>query len=153
MRLLRATKERLVFHLTKREKHLLLIVLELYPCVPPAHARLTKSSKIPGGESSQRLLDEALAEHRAENKKQLDALLAAPRRFRDTAGGCEFSLAVGDFEWLLQILNDIRVGSWVRLGAPEEKIEVLTEQNVPDLWAMELAGAFQMQLLGAMEGA
>ena len=116
MRLVRTTKTRLFFHLGHWEAHLLLEVLNLYPCLPPAHQKLSKAGRLPESDANQRLLDEALAEQRAENRKQLQALLADPRRFQQTAAGCRLSLSRAETEWLLQVLNDIRVGSWVRLG-------------------------------------
>jgi hypothetical protein len=66
------------------EKLLLLEVLKLYPRIPPAHQRLTKSADLPNLAADQRLLDEALAEQRAKNRKQLDGLLANPQRFAET---------------------------------------------------------------------
>jgi hypothetical protein len=147
MKLIQTTGDRLVFHLEKREKHLLVEVLKLYPRIPPAHQPLSKAGALPDQEASQRLLDEALAEQRQENRRQLETLLASPYRFRETKAGCHLSLSASDLEWLLQILNDIRVGSWVRLGSPEKKIEQLNERTAPDLWAMELAGFFQMEFL------
>jgi hypothetical protein len=151
VKLLQTVGDKRVFHLGKREKQLLLEVLKLYPRVPPAHQPLTKAGKLPDQEASQRLLDEALAEQRQENKKQLDALLAAPYRFRETQAGCHLSLSASDLEWLLRVLNDIRIGSWVRLGSPENKIKELNENTAADLWAMELAGHFQMELLEAVK--
>ena len=151
MRLIQTCGDLSVFHLEKREKHLLIEVLKLYPRLPPAHQRLSKAGSVPDPEASQHLLDEALAEQRQENKKQLEALLAAPYRFRETQAGCHLSLSSSELEWLLQILNDIRVGSWVRLGSPEKKIQELNEQTAADIWAMELAGFFQMELLGAID--
>jgi hypothetical protein len=148
--LIQTSGGRLVFHLEKREKQLLIEVLKLYPRIPPAHQPLSKSRCVPDPDASQTLLDEALAEQRQENKKQLEALLAAPYRFRETQAGCHLSLSASELEWILQILNDIRVGSWVRLGSPEKKIKELNERTAPDIWAMELAGSFQMQLLEAV---
>ena len=57
-------------------------------------------------------------------------------RFTWRKTGCRLSLSQADLEWLLQILNDIRVGSWVILGSPEEKLEVnlLNERNAPLLF-------------------
>lgn len=154
MNLIQATKDKFVFQLGRREKTLLLEVLKFYPRIPSAHQPLSKSAKLPQPESSQRLLDEALAEQRAENKKQLRAFLADPQRLAETETGCRLSLSHADLEWLLQILNDIRVGSWVILGSPEEKLEssLLNETTAPDFWAMEMSGHFQMHLLDAMEG-
>ncbi len=148
------TATRFVFHLGKRDKHFFVELLKRYPCMPPAHQRLSKSPPPSEEQSDQHLLDEALAEQRAENRKQLDSLLADQNRFKETESGCRLSLTPGDVEWLLQVLNDIRVGSWVRLGSPEPKLELATLNNLtaPDFWAMELAGYFQMHLLEALGG-
>lgn len=153
MKLVRSSKNSLTFELGHREKELLLQVLRLYPRIPPTAHRLSKRSALPEPEANQRLLEEALAEQRADNQKQLQALLKEPRRFTSTPTGSRLTLSATDLEWFLQVLNDIRVGSWLSLGAPEDRIPPLTEQNAPDLWAMELAGAFQMQFLNAVEGA
>jgi hypothetical protein len=63
-------------------------------------------------------------------------------------------LTPGQMEWLLQVLNDVRVGTWVNLGRPDaeskEKLEP-TEENLRGLAMMELCGFFQMTLLEAME--
>ena len=152
MKLIQATKNRLVFQLGQREKRLLLQVLKLYPRVPSAHQRLSKSGRLPEPEANQRLLDEALAEQRAENKKQLQALMVDQRRFQETETGCRLSLSRAEVEWVLQVLNDIRVGSWVRLGSPEQKAADLNEKTVPDFAAMETAGYFEAQFLEALRG-
>jgi hypothetical protein len=150
MKLVRSTKTRLLFHLGRRETRLLLQILKLYPRVPPAHHQLTRSPSLPDHEANQHLLDEALAEQRAENRQQLLALLADPRRFVRIETGSRLSLPCGEVEWLLQVLNDIRIGSWVHLGAPEEKLPELNDSNAPDFLAMEMAGYFQMHLLEAL---
>jgi hypothetical protein len=154
MKLIRTQREKHVFHLGKREKQLLLALLDRYPLIPPAHQRLSKSAPADENETDQRLLDEALTEHRQENKRQLRALLEDGRRFHDTKTGCRVALSATDLEWLLQVLNDIRVGSWIRLGSPEKDLQdfELNETTAPHAWAMELAGYFQMNLLAALEG-
>ena len=152
MKLIQATKTKLGFLLGHREKRSLPQILHLYPCVPSAHHVLSKSGRLPDAEANQRLLDEALAEQRAENKKQVQALLADPRRFEPTQTGAHLSLARAEVEWLFQVLNDVRVGSWVRLGSPEGKPREVTIATAPHFVAMEMAGYFQMQLLEALEG-
>jgi hypothetical protein len=150
VKLARTTKNKLLFRLGRREKDLLLAVLKLYPCIPSAYQPLTKSASLE--DSAQQLLDEALAEHRAENKKLLRALLADPKKLVETKSGWRLSLSPTDFEWLLQILNDIRVGNWAILGSPEECLAPLNTATLPHLWAMQTAGAFQMEMLEALEG-
>ena len=152
MKLVRATKGRLVFHLGPREKRSLLQLLKLYPCVPPAHHVLSRTGRVPDQAANQRLLDEALAERRAENKKELQALLADPRRFEQTETGARLSLSPAEVEWVLQVLNDIRVGNWVILGSPEQKPAELTSANARYFLAMEMAGYFQVPLLEALAG-
>ena len=152
MKLIQATQRRLVFQLGQREQRLLRQVLKLYPRVPSAHQKLSQSSRLPDPEANQRLLDEALAEQRAENKKQLQALLADPRRFKPTETGTRLSLSPAEVEWVLQVLNDVRVGSWILLGSPDEKRMELNERTAPDLAAMETAGYFEAQLLEALRG-
>jgi hypothetical protein len=152
MKLLRSARGRLVFHLSRRERPLLLAVLERYPCIPPAHHRLSRKAPTADADANQQLLEEALAEHRAERLQQLRALLADPKRWRELPTGAELTLSGGDLEWLLQVLNDVRVGSWVLLGSPERPVEVVNEETTPYLWAMEVAGFFQMQLLHAQQG-
>ena len=145
------TGDKFIFLAGAREKSLLLGLLKLYPRIPAAH-RLKRAQQLP--DSSQKLLDEALAEQRTENKKQIEAFLAEPARFEQTAAGWRFSLSRAEVEWLLQILNDIRVGSWINLGSPDEKrgMRLLNKETAPDFWAMEMAGALQMQMLEALKG-
>ena len=152
MKLIRTTKTRLLFHLGHWEAHLLLEVLNLYPCLPPAHHKLSKQPGVPEPEANQQLLDEALAEHRAENQKHLHALLADRRRFAPTEKGGRLSLPPAEVEWVLQVLNDIRVGSWVLLGSPEAIPAKLNAKSAPHFRAMEIAGYFEAQLLEALNG-
>ena len=153
MKLIRGTKNELVFQFGGEEKELLLALLELYPCLPPAHQRLSKAAPPPDQEASQELLDQALAEQRAQNQRQLQALLSEPQRWRKADSNWRLTLAPGDIEWLLQVLNDIRVGSWILLGSPEKRLMRFNAQTIRNLWAMETAGLFQIGFLQAIEGA
>jgi hypothetical protein len=143
-----------VLHFGRRERRMLTDLLKLYPCIPPAHHRLSKAQNLPDHESNQRLLDEALAEQRAENRKELSNLLTNPRRIKQIETGYRLSLSPAEVEWLLQILNDIRVGSWVLLGSPEPKMELamLNQKTAPHFWAMQLAGDYEAQLIEALDG-
>lgn len=153
MKVIRVTKGNLTFQVSKREKLLLFQVLRLYPRIPPGTNRLSKSGKLPEADANQRLLEETLAEQRAENRKIVQAFLTDPRRFVDSESGSRLSLSPSELEWILQILNDIRVGSWIILGSPEQGMEfkLLNETNAADFWAMEMAGQFQMRFLEAVE--
>lgn len=151
MKLLRVENDRYVFHLNKQEKFLLTVILRLYPVLPPAHQSLSKNAAVE--KANQRLLDEALAEQRNENKKLVEALLADKTRFQVSEDSARMILSAGDVEWLLQVLNDVRVGNWVLLGSPENELPQLDPKDpkAPRAGAMELAAYFQMALLAAID--
>jgi len=147
------SKDKVVVQLGAREKGLLWEVLQRYPCLPDAYQELSKSTGRAEADANQKLLNDALAEHRGENKAQLQSFLADMMHVEDQESGCRMTLSEAELERLLQLLNDIRVGSWVQLGAPEQKAEPpLDNRTAPHFWAMEISGYFQMRLLEALAG-
>ena len=150
MNLLPAGRGKFLLGLGEGEKSLLTGILRLYPRVTSAQILHGRSDKPPESKETQELLEEALASQRAENKKTLEAFLADAKRFRKTETGWKLTLTLVEAEWLLQILNDIRVGSWIRLGSPENFHDILNEENAGDVGAMEIAGHFQSGLLIAL---
>jgi hypothetical protein len=152
VKLVRATKSNFLFHLSEREKALLLQILSLYPSVPPGHQRAGKSVD-PRLQESRRLLDDALAQHRDANKKIVQAFITDPRRFTKATHGSHLSLSPSELEWLLQILNDVNVGSWLKLGSPNPRLNIpkLNEKNAQDFLMMGIATEFQASFLEALE--
>jgi hypothetical protein len=142
--------DKFIFQLRTRENLIFSALLKLYPANPEAGR--TGSAATP--DSSQHLLEEALREQRIQNKRKIQEFLSEPRRFEQTETGCKFFLTPAELEWLLQILNDIRVGSWVSLGSPDEimDLKLLNERTAPHFWAMETAGQFEMHMLRALNG-
>ena len=154
MKRVSADDRAIIFQLSTRERDALVQVLQAYPVVPPAHQPVTKELKDPRVAGYQRLLDEALAEQRAANKRHLQTWLGAPNRFQQAKAGSRLILERADSEWLLQVLNDIRVGHWLRLGSPEFtglKPQNLGANLIPIWLAMEMSGYFQMSILEALE--
>lgn len=151
MKLLKTAKQRYTFELAGGERDLLLQVLQLYPLVPSGYQPLSKASTAPEP-SSQRLLDDALQEHRAQNRKQLDTLLANPEQWRPAEDRWLLTLSTPELDWLLQVLNDIRIGSWLQLGSPEDPLRTLNTRTARYYWAMEVAGFFQSHFLEILDG-
>ncbi len=150
MKLIKAAGGEFHFQLGAKEKQVLFTVLRRYPAIPPAHQRWSKTEERP---EEQALLDAALAEQRAQNKKQVMAMMESAARFQKTESGWRFSIAAEQVEWLLQVLNDVRVGSWLALGSPEgpnEMLAALNDRTAPVFWAMEMSGQFQGVLLSAL---
>jgi hypothetical protein len=152
VKLVKAGAQRLSFEIRQSERLLLFQLLALYPMIPAHHQPLSRGEARP---DDQAMLETALAAQRAQNKRRLDKMMKAATRFRRYGRGWRFSLRRTEAEDLLQVLNDIRVGSWVRLGCPDPPAAALASLNArstPLFWAMELAGRFQMTLIGALGG-
>ena len=155
MKLLRVNGEAFEFEIGHQEKVVLLHLLELYPLVPEAHHRLSKGRQIPDQEENQRLLDEALRAQRLANQQQVLDLLNQPGRFVDGAAGYRVGFTRGEIEWLLQVLNDVRIGSWIALGSPgyaEQSEDLPDDQSMRHLMIMEMAGGFETYFLGTVSG-
>ncbi|MEW6160989.1 MAG: hypothetical protein AB1813_26465 [Verrucomicrobiota bacterium] len=154
MKLVRSDKDRFVFELSKRERALLFEVLKLYPLIPKTSSALQRGASKQKVAPDQQLLEQALNEQRRENRQLLEAMLREPERFTEKQGRLELTLTTAQMEWLLQVLNDIRVGSWLLLGSPDAKQEhkmALTPDNAIYYGAMELSALFQMRLLKAFD--
>ncbi len=155
MKLIRSKRNKLVFEISLSEKRLLFEVLKLYPLISVTHHRLTKAARTAKHDENQRLLEESLAAQREENRKNVRAMLDEPGRFQAAASGFQLTLSGPEIEWLLQVLNDVRVGSWIALGSPDPesgKKIVFNEKILPHFRTMELAGAFEMVFLDALSG-
>jgi hypothetical protein len=151
VKLIRSDKRQFTFSIAPTEKQMLFQLLKLYPLVPPAHHQLSKTAEGPAHDENQRLLEESLAEQRRENRKQALAMLEKPGRFREAEDGLRFSLKPSEMNWLLQVLNDVRVGAWLALGEPEEfDFPEINQANEPYPMAMEGAGYFETHLLDAL---
>ena len=149
-----ASDQAVIFQLRAPEHEALLDLLQTYPVVPPAHQSVSRNLKDTHLTDYQHLLDEALAEQRTANQKHLHAWLTTPERFKKNRASFRFTLERTDSEWLLQVLNDIRVGHWLRLGSPEPgalKPDNLGREKLPAWLMMEMSGYFQMSFLEALE--
>ena len=149
-----ADAQSVTFQLTSREREALTGVLKTYPVIPPEHHATSSGSGDPQVAESQRLLGEALAEQRAANRRHLQAWLAAPDRFAPTGSACRLKLDRADCEWMLQVLNDIRVGNWLKLGSPdigEQSPLKIAPDLLPAWMGLHLGGHFQMSILEALE--
>ncbi|MFN7137940.1 MAG: hypothetical protein ACK4UN_01230 [Limisphaerales bacterium] len=146
--------ERYIFEFRRREREVFAAILRLYPVLNPDYHQLSRSNvKDTRVEESQALLQEAMAEQREANRKQVAQFLEEGN-WEEHENRFRVSITKENMEWLLQVLNDIRVGSWVILGKPDpdagDKPKV-TLSNMPYAGAMELCGYFQMALLEARQ--
>ena len=154
MKLLRATEQERVYAVRPSELQMLLVVLGSYPALTRSRA-ISKSGDSEQLGDAQKLLDEAMSERRQTMRQELDTWLKLPERFQQAGNHFEWRVENDHREWLLQIINDVRVGSWVELGSPDDldaAEQQVGEESARHLALMELAGMFQSVLLMGDEG-
>lgn len=154
MKLIGVKEDQLKFQFTAQEKDLFLASLSFYPLLNPDFHHLSRNpdEKI---QAEQELLRAAMEEERSSNKKALN-------EFVDNLGWSghekQFTLdvSVEQVDWLLRVLNDVRVGAWDIVGRPDEKTRKefdLQSKNSHYYGVMELSGFFQSAFLQALEHA
>lgn len=144
--------EQFVLELGGREHRLLLEVLKLFPRIPPAYHCHHSSDDETQSAADARLLEEALAAQKAASRKQLDAWLKERQRMRASNGVWRLTMSQAEMNWFLQVLNDIRVGSWLRLGSPADPHGLeLTRENWKDFMALEFCGFAQSVMLRGLD--
>lgn len=148
-----------LFHFEKREWTFFKDLLGLYPQLKEDynHAGVQSTTDSEGNDDN--MLREMRSEHKMEQKKWIGSFLSNKSKQEVKAdGSLILKLDMEERESILEILNDIRVGSWVMLGSP-----VLNEGNLKEklneeeglkqvAWAMDLSGYFQMGFLRPTPG-
>jgi len=97
-----------------------------------------------------------VAARKLEQKGRVGKLLEDAQRFVPRGAGFRVIFSREEMEWLLQVLNDVRVGSWLALGCPDPdagKAPEVNESNAKYMFLMELSGHFEWVLLEALDGA
>ncbi|SVD31920.1 uncharacterized protein METZ01_LOCUS384774, partial [marine metagenome] len=127
-----------VLQFTTQEKDLLLGLLPQYPKLPADHHQASRSGNVDA--DVQALLADALTEQREKNRAAAQSLLADTARFKPEGEDWLLTLTDAEIEWFLQILNDLRVGSWLALDGPQQdedgsyiNFENVTAENVTDI--------------------
>ena len=155
MKHLRAIGGMFELQFAPEEKALLFHLLNLYPLVPETYHRLTRDKKLARRTEDQQMLDEALKSQRERNQQEILTLVSDAARFTEIDGGSKAVFTRAEVEWLLQVVNDVRVGSWIALGSPGYEAKKPSRQDKAALqhtMMMELAAAFEMFFLGLVNG-
>lgn len=153
MKLVSRQGEELVFELRQRERDLLGGILRLYPLLNADYHQVSRTGSTEQIAECEHLLCDAMAEQRSKNKKLVADFLTDKHWIEEKPGRYRLTFTAWQVEWLLQVLNDVRVGSWVILGKPDpekgDKVEI-SAGKLPYAGAMDLSGYFQMVLLEAL---
>lgn len=155
MKLLRTDQDRFEFQFGRREAHVFSEVLRAYPLTPLEHHRLAREEPDGLPPETQKLLEESMAALKAQGRRRLDLFLANGHRFTPVPDGSRAVFTREEIDWLLQVLNDVRVGSWIALGQPDPDAGSpprLEPGNARYLSLMQVAAAFQYAFLAALDG-
>lgn len=155
MKLIEREGDRVVFRMSAREKKLLERLLSLYPLQSGHAARLSHETG-PRWEEANQLLAEASKEQKTELAAWVARRLTEGEAFVASGASWRLVLEGGDVERLLQVLNELRIGSWIKLGRPEDLDAVDPDDTAvamaPLHWLLVLTGQFQMVLIHALYG-
>lgn len=144
MKLVKHSGESWQYELNVAEANLLKQLLKKFPFIENNPAKISKTDTDPKSAERERLLNEYLAEHRKVLKKQAK-YLTSPDKFKKGNKIHLLTLSAEEREVLLQILNDIRVGCWQLLVAPET---LDSDQARATDYLMNLSGYFEHYLIG-----
>jgi hypothetical protein len=153
MKLRRDPKGNLRFYLTRREAQLVSQTLAFYPLLNSDFHRLSKTLRGSKARSAQRLLEQAMAQQRRSHRLEAERFIKSFARSTPARG---VGVRAARIDSLLQILNDVRVGSWLKLDQPDfehGRWPKITEETLPYLMAMECCGLFQSAILHSLEAA
>jgi hypothetical protein len=146
-----STPSEYTFGLSASERRLLPTILDLYPLLNSDFHRLSRGSLPAKRKGDEEMLKESMIERRREFRKQLNVFLHR----RCWHHSVPLTVTEIDIDWLLQVLNDLRVGSWTLLGQPTDTgafPDLGDPVRLKHFTAMEVAGHWQSFLLEVLEG-
>lgn len=147
MKLVKQNRNGFNYQLNEEEAQSLRVLVHQFPIAPISSAKISKTDAQVG--EREKLLNESLAAHRKE-LKHAGIDLIGEEKFKQSGDAWFFRVSLEGREMLLQILNDIRVESWRRLGEPENlemTIFGLAKEKVKYYHFMHLAGYFEHHFL------
>lgn len=156
MKLIEREGGKLVFRLNGREKVLLERLTGFYPLRTDCDATISRDSAAELQDANE-LLAEAMRDKRQELSTWLSQRLHEGGLLNAKGKEWRLVLESDDVENLLQVLNELRVSSWVKLGKPQDLDAVSPSAEAAFAAAplhalMMLAGQFQMVLVQALNG-
>lgn len=155
MKLLNKTGEKFVFELMSEEKELLSKIFGLYPMLDRDKIELSKTIKDEQICQSKKILSDAFKEFQDSNKRFISELFEKSDNFKPSEDYEYYTLELDgeQIERLLQILNDIRVGMWQKLGCPDlenRKDFIRSAEDVFAVYIMDICEYFEYYLLKAL---
>ena len=149
-----ASSGKLVFRFERPEREMFARILEMYPIQQGAMRAISDE------DGAQELLEQALREQRRKLREEAERLLRSNGALVIDAEFNEFwdlTLGAAEVEWLLQMLNDVRVGLWTQIGCPNPSHDIKvkgepSEELVRAHVIMQLCATWQAIMMQAVDG-
>ena len=142
------------YWISEIEKSILENLLHHYPVLDPGYQQISRFMESELSEEPQELLEECMTESQQESRKWVRILLdSSSKLLFSTQDSSQWNLVLSgeDYETLLQILNDLRVGFWLELGSPEESVPdenlALSDEDEAKWALFQFTAYFQSHLL------
>jgi hypothetical protein len=140
------------FRFEQAEREWFRHILDLYPVQQTVLRGVEETA-------ADELLEKALAERRKKLRDDAELFLKAGKLEIDAQFNefWDLTLNAGEVEELLQILNNVRVGLWTKMGKPDPSIEQLmptkpNEEQVRAHMVMHVSAAWQGAMIAAVDG-
>lgn len=162
MQLIEKSEERLVYRFHPNGREQLVSILNCFPLPSKWDVVLSRNDDEGELEEDREFLEESLDQEREAMKSGLEVFLNSPVTFYEEDGEDFFRLGQDKVEWLLQVLNDIRISAWQLLGSPgneeKEELEKLIQENIAEkdmqqaqlFILLELAGYYQAVIIESL---
>lgn len=99
------------------------------------------------------MLSQSLAQQSKETREELQVWLKSVRSQLTPKNTLTLRLSLEEFDRLLHVFNDIRVGNWINLGSPDDlRFDAKMSPAQLRFWReMEGAGFFESAMLSALD--
>jgi hypothetical protein len=155
MRLLKQEREAFELDFTPEERQWLMLVMNFFPLVPPAYHRLTFDPQLAAQLAEHLPTRDAFYAQREQSKQDVQVLIQKLSRLKEHNNACKARLTRDELEKFLQVVNDVRVGSWIALGSPAFDLRAAPppdEDGMRHFMFMEMAGAFELFFIAVIRG-
>ncbi|MGH7941342.1 MAG: hypothetical protein ACREFR_09750, partial [Limisphaerales bacterium] len=119
MKLVKQSPKEFQYELQEQDAESLRFLVKQFPIADFSPAVISRTDAGPKSMEREKLIHESLRAHRDELKRQARALVR-PEKFKIEDDKQVYRISPRAREFMLQILNDIRVESWRILGEPDD---------------------------------
>ena len=153
MKLAKQTPKGFQYELDGEDAESLRFLVKQFPISAFSLSNISKTDSGSNAEEREKLINDSLRAHQTQLKHKARQLVMR-EKFKKSDGKQLYHISLQARETMLQILNEIRVGSWRILGEPENleaSVFRLTEDKFKYYHFMHLAGYFEYHFLNLEE--